>query len=476
MRVLIAVADVGSGVQLEEALTRIGIEAAWDGSQADGPQGAGSELVILDADHLGKRLAAVANAWRDHPSVPGLVAIGASAVAREQAPQARVTLLSPSASASTLTNALREAAKLRLAAGVRWPVMRAALKLPPADNEPAAWPATLLHARNVPIEIARSALRWHALHYVTGTDVLEHVREERILTVPELETIEFADGTLTVQSLVKCGSLDPAQNARLIWTLASLGALDLTPEVRDLATAPRRALAEIRANLRARTKKLANATHYDVLEITPLAEYADIENAYRLVAARYSPQVLAKVDLADLEALVAPIWKQIEDARATLVDDAARGRYGDWMRANKSALDTVWVVDPSAVKAAADAFARGQRTLGEGDVHRAMSDLAMACRHHPGHPDYEANLSWARFRVQVASGKDQREAAAREREIVEDVLAGRRPWPRALVALALLCAAGGDADAARWHLRTALIIDPQLPAAVALAQRLGMRR
>lgn len=476
MRVLIAVADVGSGVQLEEALNRIGFEATWDGAQVDGPRGAGSELVMLDADHLGKRLAAVANAWRDHASVPGLVAIGASAVAREQAPQARVTLLSPSASPQTMTNALREAAKLRLAAGVRWPVMRAALQLPPIDNEPAAWPATLLHARNVVIDIPRSALRWHAMHYVTATDVLAQVREERILTVPELDTIEFADGTLTVQSLVNCGTLDPAQNARLIWALASLGALDLTPEVRDVATPARRALAEIRADLRARTKKLANATHYDVLEIAPTTEYADIEHAYQLVGARYSPQVLSKVDLAELEALVGPIWKQVEDARNTLVDDAARGKYGDWMRANKAALDTVWVVDPQAAKAAADAFVRGQRVLGEGDVHRAMSELAMACRQFPGHPEYESNLAWARLRVQVASGKDQREAAARERAVVEDVLAGRRVWPRALVALALLCAAGGDADAARWYLHTALIADPQLPAAVALAQRLGMRR
>jgi len=294
--------------------------------------------------------------------------------------------------------------------------------------------------------------------------------------VPELDTIEFADGTLTVQSLVNCGTLDPAQNARLIWALASLGALDLTPEVRDVATPARRALAEIRADLRARTKKLANATHYDVLEIAPTTEYADIEHAYQLVGARYSPQVLSKVDLAELEALVGPIWKQVEDARNTLVDDAARGKYGDWMRANKAALDTVWVVDPQAAKAAADAFVRGQRVLGEGDVHRAMSELAMACRQFPGHPEYESNLAWARLRVQVASGKDQREAAARERAVVEDVLAGRRVWPRALVALALLCAAGGDADAARWYLHTALIADPQLPAAVALAQRLGMRR
>ena len=434
MRVLIAVADVGSGVQLEEALNRAGFEASWDGAQADGPRSTGpgqgpapsfvGELVVRDADHLGKRLASTADAWREQPSVPGIVAVGTSQAAREQAPRARVTLLAPTASIATLGTALREAAQLRLATGLRWPVLRAALKLPPTDNEPAAWPATLLHARNVDIEIPRSALRWHVPHYVTPTATLDQLREERVLTVPELETVAHADGTITVQTLVKRGTLDPAQNARLLWALASL----------------------------------ERATHYDVLEITPLAEYAEIERAYQLVGARYAPQVLGRYDLAELAALVKPTWELVEQARSTLVDDAERGRYADWVRANLAQLDTVWAIDLNAAKLAADAFARGQKALSEGDAHRAMSDLATACRQHPGHPEYEANLSWARFRVQVAAGKDQREAATAARATVEECLAGRKPWPRARVALALLCAGAGDGDAARWHLHTALAI------------------
>ena len=38
-------------------------------------------------------------------------------------------------------------------------------------------------------------------------------------------------------------------------TLASLGAIELTPEIRDIATAPRRLLAELRAHLRARAAR-----------------------------------------------------------------------------------------------------------------------------------------------------------------------------------------------------------------------------
>jgi hypothetical protein len=405
-----------------------------------------------------------------------VVAVGRSAAPRTNLPAARIALISTSASVPMLAAAIHEAAKLRLASGMRWTVMRAALKLPPADNTPDAWRATFLHARNVEVDIARSALRWHAQHYVTPTAVLDQAREERVLSPPELETIAHADGTRTVQTLVRTGPLDPVKTARLLWALCSLGALDMTPEVRDVGTPARRSLDEIRYHLRARAKRLESATHYDVLEITPLAEYEEIEAAYQLVGSRYSPQALRRFDLAELVSLGAPTWELVEKARATLVDHAARGKYADHVRQHLRELSTTWAIDGSSAKTASEAFVRGQKALGDGDAHRAMGDFAMACRHHPGHPDYEANLAWVRLRVQVAAGKDQREMALAERKTVEGYLAGGRPWPRALVALALLCAAGGDADSARWHLAIALSIDPNVPAAAQLAQRLGLRR
>jgi hypothetical protein len=228
--------------------------------------------------------------------------------------------------------------------------------------------------------------------------------------------------------------------------------------------------------VRARAKRLEKSTFYDVLELTPLAEYEEIEAAYQAVASRFSPLVLDAHDLAELQPQVKPMWELVEKARSVLVDHAARGRYHDWLRERIDDLRTVWAIDPSAIGGAAEAFARGQRALGEGDVHKAMSELAVACRQFPGHPDYEANFAWARYRVQVASGRDRIEGATAERKQIEDMLLGCRPWPRALVALALLCAAAGDPDSARWHLHTALTVDPTVPAAAQLAQRLGMRR
>ena len=474
---LIALADVGPGLQLEEALTQAGAQAKWDATQVDGPRGtAAPTVVLLDADHLGARLAEVADAWRAHPGVPGVVAIGASARAREQAPHARVTLLAPTASVPTLVAAIREAAKMRLTSGIRWPVLRAAVNLPPAENTEAAWHLTIVAARNVDIDIPRAALRWPVGHYLTGTDVLATIKSERMLSIPELDTVNTIDGTLTVQSQVKVGPLDPTQSARLFWTLASIGALVFSPEIHDIETPPRRALAELRTHLRARAGRLEKSTYYDVLEITPQAEYNDIENAYKLVGARFAPQMIDRFDLAELAETVQPMWDLVEKARSVLVDHAARGRYHDYLRQNLGKLKTVWALEVREINGAREAFVRGQKALGDGDVHRAMSELAMACRLHPGHPDYEANLAWARYRVQVGSGRDRAEAAQTERQTVEGYLLGCRPWPRALVALALLCLSAGDPESARWHLRIALAVDPSVPAAAQLAQRLGMRR
>ncbi|MBA2540122.1 MAG: hypothetical protein H0V17_10845 [Deltaproteobacteria bacterium] len=475
--VLIALADIGPAMPHEEQLIAAGVDAKWDAQLADGPRGSTDAMVVLvDADHLGTRLVEVTERWREQASVPGVIAIGGSAVAREQAPRARVTLLSSSARKETIFAAIKEAAKMRLASGMRWPVLRAASGLPPITESRQHWQQTLAAARAVDIEIPRSALRWHAAHYVTPTAKLDELREERVLTVPELEASRVIDGTRTVQSLVRMGPLDPLQTARMLWALGSMGALDFTPEIRDVTTGARRLISDLRAHLRARSERLEKSTFYDVLELTPLAEYEEIEAAYQSVASRFAPQVLDAHDLSELQALVRPMWELVEKARSVLVDHAQRGRYHDFLRQKIDTLHTVWAIDPSAVTAAAEAFVRGQRALGEGDVHKAMSDLAVACRHFPGHPDYEANFAWARYRVQVSSGRDRVEGAVHERKQIEELLVGRRPWPRALVPLALLCAAGNDADSARWHLHTALTIDPTIPAAAQLAQRLGMRR
>src|SRR3954470_22921364 len=85
--VLIALADVGPAVQLEEQLGHAGVTARWDVTQCEGPRsGTTAEVVLLDADYLRTGLARVAEMWRSQPNVPGVIAIGSLQIARAHAP------------------------------------------------------------------------------------------------------------------------------------------------------------------------------------------------------------------------------------------------------------------------------------------------------------------------------------------------------------------------------------------------------
>jgi len=482
--VLLALADLGLGIQLQEALEARGVAVRWDPAAADGPgaahedaAGALEDVVVLDADSLGDGLAAIADAWRRLDPPPALVALGSTTAAATAAAAGRCQLVAASADAGVFLRAAEDAKRLRFAGAMSPAIARRALGLKRVADATTDAAHVIGAARGLSVDVAREALRWHAHSYVCALpDAIAALREVRALTIPEVEFTAHLDGTATVQRLVKAGPIDGFHAARLLWALTSVGAAVITPEPADLGTSRRRALAMIRHHLRARQARLERGTYYDILEITPAAETEDIEAAYELVGRRYAPQVLAHHDLAELAALVEPMWQQVEKARSVMHDIAARGRYNDWLRARGPELRSRWMVDTTATQTAAEAFARGQRALGQGDVHRAVGDFAAAARNQPGHPDYEANLAWARYRV--AAGRadvDRQVVARRERASAEAAMWGCRPWPRAMLALALLCAADGDPESARWHLQEALSIDPNLPAAQQLLARLGRR-
>lgn len=470
MRVLLAFTDVGLGIPLQEALETLGRDTRWDPAatpsslKTDPP-----DVVVLDGDGLAARLGENADAWRALDPAPGVIAIGMRADTATAAAAAHLTLVPPTTTPPMLARALDEAEKLRFAAALAPGLARRALKLPPGADTVQM----LAASRKLDVELARAALRWYAQHYVGATAVVDELRAARALIPPEIEHIKHMNGTLTLQSVVRASPLDAPEAARLVWVLGSLGAVTLTTEPPDVTTTARRALTELRSHLRARTARLAKATFYDVLEVTPFAEIDDIEISYRILAWRYGPERTGKLDLGDVTPLAAPSWDQVERARKVLSDVAARGRYNDWLRDKWSTLESTWAVDSTAATAATEAYGRAQQALTAGDVHRALSEMAVAARNHPGHPEYEAGLAWARYRVEVAGGKDQAQIARRERGVAERATLGMRPWPRALLALALLCVADRDLDSARWCLREALAIDPSSPAARQLMARLG---
>jgi hypothetical protein len=329
-------------------------------------------------------------------------------------------------------------------------------------------------ARKVDFELVREALRDHAGHYPAATALVDRLRDQRALEIPEVDLVRRMDGAHTLKSVVRDASaLGAQQTGRIVWGLACAGAISLTPEPPDEATPERRAVSAARRHLRARRARLERATYYDALEVTPAAEPDEIDHAVRMLGIRFAPESVHGLDLGDAAGLVAPIWGAVLQARSVLLDQADRLRYHDELRARLGSLSSAWAIGPHDRERAEQSFARGQRALVAGEPFKAVSEMAAAARAHGDHPDYEASLAWARYRAELARGKAREQAAPPERRAAELILAGRRPWPRALIALALLCVADGDSDAARWHLREALACDPHLPAAKQLLARLA---
>ncbi len=479
-RILLAFDDVGMAVQLQELLATAGHQVEWDAARANGPGedfNDSPEVVLLAASDTGSPIQEMVNGWRDAAPPPGILVLVAKRADQDAAQSARAPHVPCTASHAELEHAIAEAVRLRFASGLEASSpMRVALHslgVAPGEDDDENADRVIAGSRNADIDTVREALRWHSQEYVTADpNRIEALRERRALQIPEVEFVNLLDGTRTLQTVVRTDTLDGWHAARTVWALASIDAVRFTEEPPDLHTRARRALAAARYHLRARQERLRNATFFDVLEVIPEAHPEQLEYAYKVLALRYAPNRLERIDLGNTGALVKPLWDQVVQAYTTLAKWGDRKRYIEWVASKGDALRSSWMIDADDARRAADALVIGQKALIDGRIYKAVSDMAAACRLHQQHPEYEASLCWARYRADVSSGKDRATVAKRERETAERAMAGCRPWPRALLALGLLCVADGDAEAARWHLREALAVDPNMPAAKQILARL----
>ncbi len=474
-RVLLAFEDVGLGIQLQETLETLGYEVTWDAKQLNGPRDAMApvpDAVLLSGDPP-TGIPGPVVAWRKVDPVPGIIVMGSTQQAHDEATAQRVVFVPGTADKATLRREIEHAIELRFAMGMTRGLALRALGLPATGDAGREAINIVKHAREAKHELVREALRWYSQHYVAATATVASLREHRALQIPEVEVCKLLTGTRTLQTILRSDRMDPWQTARLLWGLASIKAITLTQDPPDCKTHARRALTAARANLQARYERLQDSTFYDVLEVTPAAEMDVVDHACNMLVLRYAPDRLEPFDLGDLSHLAEPIWDQIVQARKVLTDWAARGRYNDWLVEQGAGLHSEWALSSIDESAAQHAYAQGQHALIQGEVFKAVSAMATAARNHSHHPEIEAGLAWARYRADVTKGGDRQEIASRERSIAEKALLGRRPWPRALLALGMLCAADNDPGAARWYLYEALLADPDLPAAKKLLARLG---
>ena len=362
-------------------------------------------------------------------------------------------------------------------------VLRAACGLPPAaDTAGRVAARRSSRARSVDLEIARAALRWHAQHYATPTAPHRaSCATSACSPCPSSTTASQIDGTLTVQTLVKRGPLDPMQAARLLWALASLGAIDVHargPRRRD-AGAPR-ARRDPRAP--ARAHGAPRAQH--VLRRPRDHAARRVQRDRGRVSAR-RPALSRRTVLGALRprrarrgGVAADVGPRREGAQRARRSRGARPL--PRLAAPEPARAAHGVGDRSAEAAQprAEAFARGQRSLGEGDV--APRDERPRDRVPPSPRP-------PRLRGEPRVGAVSRPGRVGAAISVEAAVAERRSRRGSAARLPAVAARARRARAAvrgrrRCRLRAlaprsrAVRSIRTCPAAAQLAQRLGMRR
>ena len=312
------------------------------------------EVVVLDADHLGKRLASSGRSVARSPVGAGRRRgrrVGRPRASKRRSHASRCS--SPTASTATLGNAIREAAKLRLAAGhaLAGAARRAEAA---ARRERAARRGRrrCSHARNVDIELARTraALARPALRDADAAarSAARGARAQRARARDDRARRRHDHRADARQAR-------PARSARRPRACCGHSRRSARSTSRPrFATSRRRSAA--RSPRSARTCAPApsgssGATYFDVLEISPLAEYR--RDRDRVSARR---RALLAAGARALRSRRARRARQAERgsssrrrARRSSITPQ-RGRYMDWLRANLAELDDRVGDRPSAAK------------------------------------------------------------------------------------------------------------------------------
>jgi hypothetical protein len=468
LSVLVGIDDQALGGALRDILEAQGHAVLLVGPLEVGASGwpQGPHVLVIDGDSPQLDLGVLWAGWGRRADRPVVLVMVGTAEAQRAAERIGALVIAKPISAARLA---AEIVQSRAAPGA--PVLSASYALRAlglavgglAEDEAAA---IVSGAAHVSLEIVRDALRPVALHYISPTPIFEALRRRGALDEAALRFALDHAGARTLRPMIDTGGLAPEDAARLAWALLSGGALATRPEPRLDGPEPHERLtARFRAHLRARAR-LRGQSAWQVLEIEPGSPELEAERAAISFAVRYAPERWQGLDLGSDAELATAVWQHIVWARTTL--STVQGRAAHDLRFPRPAGEEVRLRRAHADEAE-QAFLRGQRALAAGDAFKAVSELAAAARRFPDEPDHDAYAAWARVVAEAKRGGDKPKTAARERKSLEDATWGRRPRPRSLLALGLLCDAAGDVAFARLHFQEALAIDPRfVPARQAL--------
>ncbi|HEV8322203.1 MAG TPA: J domain-containing protein [Myxococcota bacterium] len=220
------------------------------------------------------------------------------------------------------------------------------------------------------------------------------------------------------------------------------------------ADAARTPLEELCARIVEKHATLAQANHFEALELATTATGAEVQEAFRGLAKRFHPDRLPR-DLDEVRPLVEDVFRRLSEAHKILADDKEREAY----RALLGSGGPKDRSDAARVLQAEEAYKQGEAALKRGAFAQAQREFAEALRLHPQEAEYRAAEAWAHFRAAAVPAEAPR--LRREAMLaVQQALADRKDSESLNWMMGELLEGEGNPAAAVTHYRKVVAKNP----------------
>jgi hypothetical protein len=204
--------------------------------------------------------------------------------------------------------------------------------------------------------------------------------------------------------------------------------------------------------------KLAQATLFELLGVSPNATADEVQTAFLKAARQFHPDRLIVSGLQDLQAVAERILARLNEAAMVLGDAKRRAEYvASLSAAPATSRGGGRATSLPSVLEAENLFLKGEVFLKKGDYAKAIECFAGATRANPNEPQYRAYLAWVRFEDPRA----RKETIVRETlKTVVEVMRERPKFTRGFYWVGLLWKFLNEPDKAAQAFRETVALDP----------------
>ncbi len=204
-----------------------------------------------------------------------------------------------------------------------------------------------------------------------------------------------------------------------------------------------------RASLFAERDRLVDASHYQVLGVTPAASAADIKGGWLAAAKRFHSDAFSGLDLGSARQVAEDLFARVNEANSILSDANRRAEYDVYLDRKAKGLST----DVGAILRAEGVFQRGEALFKAGRWEDAEAHFREAISLNRAEAEFHAFLGMSMFR---RNGKAEESLQHIEKALEMD------PRLRSgTIFLGQILEAQGEAERAKALFRKAIDKDPE---------------